>query len=354
MAYIATIVIVLCYGIIIKSFHLGKHNCKLLFVIISAIHIMLFHALRNPYIYSDNTGYDIAYNEISFYTMYDVFIGYNAYTYWEVGYKFFNLILSKFSTDSELLFISSSIIIVGGFMRFVYKWSYIPLLSVLLFLLYPSAFYQSLYVLRQHIATVILLFSLCYIRHFYKSIMLFVLAFLFHYSAIIFLPFYLFIKLDMSKMNLKRILFAGLIVLWLFRLIFQYVINVFPRYSDFDESENNVLPLFVLASLFCMHLLNRSFKLSTSDTDNIILSFLSYGVIISLFVVGLPGGGRMMNYFIYIVPFAYPMLFKYNRKHIGLKLLYSLFFIGLILYVDYLTFFLGNDNNKLEYLFFWE
>lgn len=355
MIYFLVLLFILFYAILIRLLCIRINlDYKCCFIIIATIHIMLFHALRDPFLYSDNIGYMEAFNTFLSYSLDDIW-GINTYVAWEVGFKFLIFLLTRITDNYEILFISTSIIIIGGFMYLVYKWSYMPLLSILIFMLYHTMFYQSLYVLRQHIAIIVILFSLYYIDSFLKMLPVLLLAISFHYSAIIFIPFILFRKLMGKRITLKKILFWCIALIPLFKILLHWIVSFFPRYLEYDNESNNILPLFLLGSLLIMHLLNGSFRLVVVDSDKNILCYLIYGVIVSILIIGLPGGGRLSNYFTYIIPFSFPLLFKYNiRNNLGIKFLFSFFYLGVILYVGYIALFVSSETEKLNYQFFWE
>lgn len=331
--------------------HLKKESASIIFIAIATIDVVIFHALRDPLIFSDNPIYADAYNAILSYDLKDIILGVNEYTTWEKGYLLLNLLLGKISDSYELLFISTSIFMVVGFMVLVRKWSYIPIISIIVYLIYPMLFYQSLFVIRQHIAAIFILIALYYMPEIGKSLVLFFVAFSFHYSAIIFLPFYFMRNIKLHSVNIKKIIVVAVVIAIVFRSLVGWVIGFFPRFEVYEESENNIVPLFMLGSLLLMHIANGTHKLVKNKQDINILRFLIYGFLVAIFVVGLPGGGRLSIYFIYILPFAIPMLMKYNNKNNGIKILYIIVVLGLILYIDYLSFYTSNAG--LEYEFLW-
>ena len=357
MAYINSILFVVVVYLLIRLFIFNKSYKSKIFIIITTIYLTLFHALRDPYVYPDNQSYAYAFEVVSTFSFKEALLQMNSWTFWGQGYVFLNWILALFSSRPEILFVTTSIFIVVGMMYFIYKTSYSVVLSVLLWLLYGIMFYQSLFVLRQHIACVLVLIAIYNIRRKYFSAFLMLIAVLMHYSAIVVIPFLFWQKLKLRDVFSMRYVFVGIFGILLFRLMLGFVLSYIPRfesYMDVDTDSNNIVPIIILGSLFLLHTMNKTYKLAHDEHDRDILSFMAYGVILSICVIGLPGGGRLSNYFIYIMPVAYPMLFKYNGMLLFSKITYSVLFIGLILYLFVQLFDPNNPNRAVDYQFFWD
>lgn len=331
MYYIINIALLMSYGIIIKNIfpRLGNR----IFLFISTIHISLFHALRNPYAYPDNEIYASSFIDISNLDLHSLIT--ETYMGWETGYVFYNFILSKFTENPEWLFISSSLFMVIGYMHLVNKYSFIPFVSILIYLLYPLMFCQSLFVLRQHIATVIMLYAVYSVTSLKKFIIISFVAFSFHYSALVVFPFYFFYRKNIINLSIEKTLIYVVFSFVIVRLVFSIVINLFPRYSDYEIYERNLIPFTLLGSLLLMNYLLKTYKFINLEHEKITLSFLFYGTMVVSFFLGVPGGGRLSNYFIYIMPIAYPLLFKYNNtsNSKSIRLVYSFFYWVLIFYM---------------------
>lgn len=323
------------------------------FVAFSAVHLVLFHALRDPYIYPDNSTYALAFETISTFSFKETVFQSNPWISWEKGYLALNWLLSNISNNPELLFISVSIFIVAGLIWFYYKTSYMILISILLYMLYGVLFYQSLFVLRQHIACVLILMALYYIKRKVVSIFLFIAAILMHYSAIIVLPFIFFRRIDVRKLFSVKVFVIAVLGLFLFKILIGKVLSLIPRFSIYTDVENNIVPIAILGSLYVLHFINKTYRYVDNEKDLDILSFFVYGTICSVCVIGLPGGGRLSNYFMYIMPVVYPMLFKYNKRELFVKLFYSFFFWCLIFYLFFVLLNSSGENGLDNYRFFW-
>lgn len=348
MIYAINLAAVILYGIITRI--IFREKWKSVFIFIATIHLALFHALRNPFDYPDNALYYDAYKEIAGYNFKECFFELHSFTSWEPGYVLLNFILSRISPAPALLFICSSFFMVVGNMFIIKKLSYNPLLSTLIYMIYPLMFGQSLFVLRQHIACVFVLLSVLYSNNNVKFLIYILLAISFHYSAIAVLPFILFYR-KIFELRPLKLFFASLLIIIAGHIMVPLVAGLFPRFIAYTERENNIVPFILLSSLFLLHIINGSISKAKDCNDRKILGFLIYGVLISSLMLGVPGGGRLTNYLIYILPVAFPLLFKLKCLPTNriFKVIYSIAFMCLILY-------LCIDSNIFlyNYSFFWK
>ena len=347
MTYALNLAVVILYGIILRV--LFPEKWKPVFVFIATVHLCLFHALRNPFDYPDNVMYYDAYEEIARCNFRECFFELHSFTSWEPGYIFLNFALSRINPDPSLLFVVSSIFMVAGNMLVIKRMSYDPLLSVVIYMIYPLMFGQSMYVLRQHIAVVFVLLSMLNADKTAKCILYALSACIFHFSAICALPFVFFHK-RIYSLSPSRLFSLVILFIAAAKIVIPLIVSIFPRYTTYSEDESNIVPFVLLASLFLMHLINGSLNKAETSGDKKILSFLFYGTIISVLMLGVPGGGRLTNYFIYVIPLAFPLLFKLKGLATNgiFKVLYSVAFMGLILYLS-----MNSRIFQYDYSFFW-
>ncbi len=336
MIYIYNVIAVLLYGLSLNVIGLSVRMKNSLFFFLTSIHLGLFHALRNPFNYKDNQGYANAYEYLGTLSFSEIIAQTGAYSSWDIGYNLFNKLISYISPQADWYFAISGFLMVVSWMFMYKRYSYMPLLSVVVYMLYPLMFYQSMYVLRQHMAAVFMIAALLTIRNLKISIPLSICAALFHISAIVFFPFFVFHRIDwLGKGMGHKIIsaFIGLIIV--VNVGLRYVVSDIERYAEFEEQEGSslVLPIIVLGSLVFVHFINKTFR-DTKEQDKDILSFLLYGFIITIACIGVHGAGRLSNYFIYSVPFALPLLFKYNKDFItGIKRIFLVVYMSIILFM---------------------
>lgn len=336
---------------LINMLVLPTYKKHVYYIICATIHLALFHALRDPYIYPDNWIYGWTYSDMPTYSLKEIMsenIG------WEKGYMLYNYLLAQIFPNTEALFISTSLFMVCTFMFLVYKWSYIPWVSVLIYILHPMLFYTSLFVLRQHLAMIIVLLALYFINDYRKSLPLALLGISFHASAVVFLPFFVWNKIYNQLFSIKKILMFVFISILITRLCFVMIVMLFPRYTIYlDRESSNLFPFILIASLFLLYSWLGVFKTVTDEKDIILLKYLSYGLLFTSCAIGLPIG-RLTSYIIYVYPLLVPLLFKYvNKNNLILAVLYLVFILVLIVINIYISF-SSSGSYTTMYNFFWE
>lgn len=102
--------------------------------------------------------------------------------------------ISKWLGFYQLFFIITSLLILYFFHKTINKFSSDKQMSILIFFCFPIFFFMSLSVIRQYVAVAILFYGFKYIRDrkLIKYLILVLIAFLFHKSALLALPIYFF------------------------------------------------------------------------------------------------------------------------------------------------------------------
>ena len=342
MSYLLNAILVVLYGLLLKLVVADVNKRKLFFFILSTTHLGLFHGLRNPYLYPDNDYYARAYQNIGDYSFVESISFSPQYPIMGEGYIFYNWILNHISHDPVFFFFVTSIITVTGTTWFIYKWSYEPVWSTFFYLLSPSLFDQSLFVLRQHLASVMILMALLYIRNKKISISISLLAVLFHMSAVIFLPFYLFYSKTKWPFTSRQIFNWACAIFVIFNIGRVIFLQYYVRYAEYQEHNLNSLPVILVGSVFLAHYLNGSYR--SKEIEEIPqLKYLAYSTFILVGLMGTPGAARMSSHFIYIVTVSFPLLFKYNNIKIiyQKKVLFSIGYTCLVLVLWLLVYFSG-------------
>ena len=128
--------------------------------------------------------------------------------YIEDGYLFLNNAMHFFTEDYHSIFIVSSIIICCCYFYVIYKESINPTYSILLFVLCRD-YFIAMNGIRQYLSTAIVILAIPLVKRkeWIKAAAIFVIAFLFHRSVIIFL-----LMLALYFLNIKPALGVGVIV----------------------------------------------------------------------------------------------------------------------------------------------
>ncbi|WP_339824850.1 EpsG family protein [Paenibacillus sp. FSL R7-0163] len=155
----------------------------------------------------------------------------------EIGYVYLNKILSLISYNPQIILIVTSSLIMYGFMRFIKKYSKIPMLSVFMF--FSLGYYgMTMNTIRLNLAIVLILFSYDFLKKnkLFKFIIIVILASLFHRTAIVFLIAWPMRKLSISLKLIMAIMITSSLLYILFPTILNLLFSIFPTYQYYVGS----------------------------------------------------------------------------------------------------------------------
>lgn len=289
---------VLFYAFLINCIpHLSTAKKNKLFIIICGIQLFIIHCFKDFSSLSDLTNYVGGYNYIS-QSKIDQIFDINFSVRFEPGWIIFNKILSYISDNYLILFAVTSFIIVLGYSKLILLYSAIPWLSVFLFLTYT--FIPSLYILRQHLALAILLFSLPYIveRKFLKFFLVVLLATSMHFTAIVFLIAYVVYPITIDKKFWAIFIVSVFVSRFLVGSLLSYLMSVNEGYAHYlDYLATNSTDFFISLCIFGFFVCS----IEVSKLEGFYkLFFLLYciALIIALGGIGVPMVGRFNLYFL--------------------------------------------------------
>jgi hypothetical protein len=354
MFYLLNFIAVIIYYQLLGVMYGDTQKRKKYFAIMVGIHAILFRALANPFNYVDTGAYAEAYRYFTHQSFQHLIIDENSYTNWGRGYLFWNWILAKISTNYNTLFIASSILGVGPVIWFYYKTAPKMLFPILIYLAYPMMYLMGFGVLRQHLSVAFILLAVYFADDLKKSLPLAVIASLMHTSGIVIFPFYIWKRINLhSKISFKLAFYIilGLIIV---RLLMGYILSYMPKYEMVlqGEATNNRLPVIWLSCITIASLVLQTYKRTQFRVEEIIISFLYYGLLVSIFCMGLPGMGRFAMCFQYIAPVASAIIIRYS-KNLPMNILVVLANVVVTLFHLQASDFIIDVNNNI-YTFFWE
>lgn len=305
--YFVLVLIVGLFYFILQIGHLSevkrqKYFCFFAFLVILFVHLFKDDSLL-PDLATDAGGYRYEFELISemngikdFFISFFVTGGY----FHEIGWSLLNYTVSRFTNDFGVFQKIVSFGICAGYSYGIYKLSKNPLFSFLFLMLYPTALYQSFYVLRQHLATAVFMFFIPSIINGKTGRVLLGLsvAASLHYSALILAPFYLLFRLGKKPFSAKRLIII-LIIMVGFTIFLDNL--SFERYADNVQTEkSNTLGLILTGSVFILLVLSgklyRIKQSQVSKYDLFMETFMLYSVIICWGCLG-SATGRLTNYF---------------------------------------------------------
>lgn len=190
-----------------------------------AIILILFSGLR------ENVGTDFKMYKNLFYNLNNLN---NVESYYfgdiEKGYILFNKILYSINSHHRILFIGTSVVIIGLIFNCIYKYNKNYLLSILLFI--GMGYYHSSFNgIRQYMALVIFVYSIRFIinKNIKKYIICIFIACLFHKTVVMMLPIYFINKIRFNK---KRFLLT-IIPILLIGFSYEFIVNNLSIISNY-------------------------------------------------------------------------------------------------------------------------
>lgn len=273
--YVISALLLPVYSKFIKS---KKKLC-----IVISLHLFLIMAFRNNYLGVDLGGYENTYRDIQRFSLSDILsqfsflqtIRVNSVTSEEFGYILSNWILGRLGFSYHTLLVLNAACIMTALGYFIYKYSDNPVISFIIFMS-AGPWYYSFGLLRQTIATALILFAIDAIinKKNTTAIILMLIAVLFHRSSLVFFVLFILYKIRIKRLYyvmaligcgviailgpflVQKLIFPFLtylgktsyvklmnypiskltIALWLLAIAFLFVIN-------FDEMKDKVLNL---------------------------------------------------------------------------------------------------------------
>lgn len=343
-----TIYITIFFFLLLAVFMCGQSNRALdgAFLVICFIVMTLLHTFVNPE-YSDLYGYKLGFKEYQEMSLLKV-INENAPSLKaETGYRVFCKVISFFTSEWRCAMFLISVVILSGYYYTIKHYSTMFWLSVLLIMVGP--FTQSLFVLRQHMAMGIILFSYPYIleKKFVPYILICLLAISVHQTALIFVPVYFIYNMRNSYMVILVLLALFLFLYYFYSVIISTTASLAMStagYGDYYFENNsdgaNSKMAFLLLAITIMRfflLRNDFFKEGINKLISIILVM---GTILAFVGVGYIGTSRLNMYYSASSFLFVPNTLQYiKRKDIRV-------IVGFSYFLFLLYFFVGNSNSQ--------
>lgn len=299
-----------------------------------------------PDLRRDGGGYELEFNNIhemsslrEFFLSYFIIGGY----FHEIGWSLLNFLISRLTDDFTVFQKIVGFGICAGYSFGVYKLSKNPLFSFLFIMLYATAFFQSFYVLRQHLATALFFFfvpSIVKKQHF-KAIIGLIIAVSLHYSALILVPFYVFYLMGGTLFSFKRIVYVVLLIVG-----FAFALShmTFERYEDNATEElSNALGFVLTGGVLLVYIISGRQKAEGIEDqyDFFIETYMLYSAAICFACMG-SSTGRLTNYFTIFLASSVPYAVRNFNFYIRLAA-YALFLIYCILRA------MGDDRGIFQY-----
>lgn len=350
------LLIVLCVEGIVMQTSTAFKNPKKTYLVLAGLEMILFVGLRAPTVGSDTSVYvEVVemYRGIPFGEIFN--LQENPFGF-ETGYLIFGKICSFLNMNATAFLFTVAAAIYIPFLRFAYKHTSDPTLSVLAYFAF-SQFYYSLGIFRQMLALSVCLLAVSSIleRKPLKFCVLIAIATLFHNTAICWLPIYWLTNLDVKKYRLW-VLPAAIICIPAGVIAVNILMALFPQYEGYlgtirATGGGSYLSLLLLAAVFI-----GSFWISgkpvVSRKNRMEIAGLALGVILQAVAYSFGLLGRAICYYTVFITTLLPdiidNMFDQKSRRI-LKLLVGAVLIFIIIETQF-----RDNENICPFIFFWE
>lgn len=265
---------------------------------------------------------------------------YNFYSS-EIGYTFLNVLISFFTENRYIFILIVTLIIYICLFKSLRKYTENYPLAVILFL--GLWFFFTFTYLRQVLGATIVWLGIQYVidRKFLNFLIVFLIGFSMHNSAIIFFPLY-FIPIKKFSPRLIVGVMLALLILGITSLpnsLFEAYesSSVIERHAEYNASGGLRIP-YVLEAFFFLYLILKNYKFIPTDKSRIVMlnmSLLFCGIL--LLFVRSENGGRLSWYYMIGIISTITSICTYK---INIKNKVPLFLIGLSLFL-YLRIYTG-------------
>lgn len=336
---LTNIILIVVEGIILCGRGLKQGNK--IFLFLAFVQLFVLHAFLDPFVMEDLPGYCYTFSVFGKNPLlYSIEIGYIGVKM-EPGWILLCKCLYYISNNYRILLIVDSLIIVGGYLTTIRKYS--PLLNISVFVFLCTTFNQSLFVLRQHTAMAICLLSIPFIfeRNLKKFLIVISIASLIHQTAVIFIPIYFVYVIKFTKkfwcIYILALLVGSVVAAPIFNWTFSHL-----WYNSYEGRESsNLTVFFIQLCVILLYLTSLRFKTEKIDSvERLFLAMACVGLLLSFVGVGFSPTNRLVKYFsvsdIWLIPYA---LKRLKVKGVFLGILVSIMYLLLFLApstVDYI------------------
>lgn len=236
----------------ILQFYVSSKQLKKFLYFLMCFNLLFFAIFRAPDVGADWTSYVYSFQRLDQMPWQQIFSSSSLLSGVELGYVVLSKLISLISEDPQALVIILALIVYPVQFKFIYKHSDRPGLSLLVYLAMDGFEFGYTY-LRQAIALTFILLSYKYIRerNLFKFCVYVFIAFLFHRSAVLVVPFYFLYGFKLERKTVFSV-FASSIVLYLAGgLLLQLIFSVFGKVyvNEFIAGRNRYIFMWVMGFL---------------------------------------------------------------------------------------------------------
>lgn len=315
-----------------------------IFIFSTFICLLYMHSMVDVYSVPDLEAYLNYYDEARTLSFREAFIKGAIDDKVEVGYVVFNKLISYISPNFRAFLWVYSIVLLLLYYKYIISVS--PYVTISILFLLVGTYNQSLFVLRQHLAVALLLYSYTFIteRKILPFLIILLLAYSLHRTAIIFTPVYFLYGLNKTNL-IKSFIVVSILLIVLMRIV---IVALFANYFSFYQGylDNDVQQNYKLAVLaggyFLLYIFFLKNEIFDDGINRFTLIILYFYFIIFLSGIGLPVG-RLAAYFSISTLTAIPLIMSRINK----VLLRVIVFL-LVFSIQYYITFMGSSVISID------
>ena len=266
----------------------------------------------------------------------------------EIGFRYLMKISSIVSSSFTFFLFVFGTLWLCGYIRVIKAYSPYIILSIILLTL--GAYNQSIFVIRQHLAMVVVFLSYKYVidKKLIKYLFAIFVAFSLHQTAFIALPLYFLYHIHGKK---KALLTLVLISVFLY-FSFSYLLKnmggeMLYGYSSYIESDvqTNATGAILHAIELALFVIMLKKHIFDDGINKLLFISLVLGLIVSTCGIGFNPTGRLAMYYTSISYLTVPIILKYtNNRYI--RSIIAVTFVSLFFYMS----FFGSGYDSLKNL----
>lgn len=271
------------------------------FYFMGVFFLFVFMAFRDVSIGTDLKTYLPLFEKLKSSSLID-FIGINSeFIGYEKGYLLLNYIISFFG-DSRLLLVIISGIYIYSVSHLISKFSPLPFLSLLLFVL-ANFYFSGMNLLRQYLAIAVLLFSLRYVinRSFIRFIIIVLIASSIHRTALVFTLIYFLYPIQLTRRYVVFVVSISLLSYFVLgQFLFSYLLSLmelskFEKYILAGANGGMIFYLFILC--FASLMIFIPFDKRNESTNRTFFHMMLLALLVQSFAVTIAELARLTQYF---------------------------------------------------------
>lgn len=309
-----------------------------IFVGISFLLLLFFRTFVDIQSVPDLEFYRLGYEEIRSISFFEIPLASLSYVKIdEVGFRYLMKICSVISSSFTFFLFIFGLLWLFGYLKVIKNYSPYIILSVILLTI--GAYNQSIFVVRQHLAMVVVFLSYKYIinKNFKKYLITVFLAFILHQTAIIALPLYFLYNVRSKKKLLLSLILITVFLYFGFSYLLKTVggdmLSGYSSYIESDVQTNATGAIIIALELFLYVFILRKHILDEGINKLLFIS-LAVGLVGSIYGIGFNPTSRLLMYYTSISFLSVPIILKYT-KNITIRNVIAFMFVALFAYMAF-------------------